>query len=56
VVSPDKNDENLKDGNSASVVGYLKTESWSMLMTGDMDLETEQRLMWREFWIKQLMF
>jgi competence protein ComEC len=51
VVSPDKNDKNLVDGNSASVVGYLDykgDEKWSMLMTGDMDLETEQRLVWRK--------
>jgi competence protein ComEC len=51
VVSPDKNEASLKDGNSASVVGYLDykgRERWSMFMTGDMDLETEQRLVWRE--------
>jgi len=48
VVSPDQNQENLNDSNSMSVVGYLRAKGWSMFMTGDMDLETEQRLVWRE--------
>jgi len=51
VVSPDKNDKNLVDGNLGSVVGYLNykgEKKWSMFMTGDMDLETEQRLVWRQ--------
>jgi competence protein ComEC len=57
VVSPDKNEENLKDGNSASVVGYLDYKGgkkWSIFMTGDMDLETEQRLVWREIVTKSV--
>ncbi len=39
-----------KDSNKNSVVGYLNffDKKWSMFMSGDMEVETEQRLVWRE--------
>ena len=39
-----------KDSNENSVVGYLNffNKKWSMFMSGDMDKEIEQRLVWRE--------
>lgn len=45
-----------EDGNENSVVGYLKTrfthsinsrQEWSMFLSGDMDKEAEQKLVWR---------
>lgn len=51
VVSPDKNVENLEDENKNSVVGilvYKGTKKWSCFMSGDIEKETEQRLVWRE--------
>jgi len=51
VVSPDKNEEGLLDENKNGVVGILKTKGeirWSMFMSGDIEKETEQRLIWRE--------
>lgn len=36
------------DGNEDSIVGYLKTKSWSMFLSGDIDKETEQKLVWRK--------
>lgn len=54
VVSPELNLENMKD-NESSVVGILRYNpaiagrEWSMFMSGDMDKETEQRLVWRKF-------
>ena len=60
VVWPGENPENKKDGNENSVVGILTVkegtrqhlrsfggQSWSMFMSGDMDKETEQKLVWR---------
>ena len=53
VMSPGINLENMTD-NENSVVGFLKYPSinsgrvWSMFMSGDIDKETEQRLVWRE--------
>ena len=50
VVSPEDNNE-IKTDNENSIVGYLNflgNKSWSMFMTGDMDIETEQRLVWRQ--------
>lgn len=46
VVWPDQNSE-IKGDNENSVVGFLKYKSWSMFMSGDIDKETEQRLVWR---------
>lgn len=52
VMSPELNLENTKD-NENSVVGVLKIDSpvsgqaWSMFMSGDVDKETEQKLVWR---------
>lgn len=50
VVSPEQNGENKEDMNQNSVVGFLinKNTGWSMFMSGDIDLETEQRLVWRQ--------
>ena len=53
VMSPGINLENMTD-NENSVVGFLKYPSinsgrvWSMFLSGDIDKETEQRLVWRE--------
>jgi len=61
VVNPTKNDPTTadvvltgRDENKDSIVGYLRTNNWSMFMTGDMDLETEQRLVWREILDKKV--
>jgi len=49
VVSPDKNQENINDGNEKSVAGYLVSKSgWTIFLSGDMDMETEQKLVWRK--------
>jgi competence protein ComEC len=51
VVSPDKNEEGLVDENKNSVVGILKMKGeikWSMFMSGDIEKETEQRLVWMD--------
>ena len=60
VVWPPSTSSGLKDDNENSVVGILthstrsinsgqasSGQEWSMFMSGDMDLETEQRLVWR---------
>lgn len=54
VLSPVKNEEELKGKNENSVVGLLKwkgdkkDKGWSMFMGGDIDKEEEQRLVWRK--------
>jgi len=48
VVSPVKMVENINDTNENSIVGILSYKSWSMFMSGDVDKETEQRLVWRQ--------
>ena len=56
VVWPEQNMENEgsissvdKDSNKNSVTGILtvKNKNWSMFLTGDMELEAEQKLIWR---------
>jgi competence protein ComEC len=50
VVWPEQNPEKAVDGNENSVVGILtvKNKDWSMLLTGDMEKEVEQKLVWRQ--------
>lgn len=50
VVNPKKNEE-LIDGNENSVAGYLVYKGeveWKMFLSGDIDKETEQRLVWQK--------
>lgn len=52
VVSPPSTGSELEDENENSVVGILthsidSGQGWSMFMSGDMDVETEQKLVWR---------
>jgi competence protein ComEC len=50
VVLPEDNLENKEDGNENSVAGILrvKNNNWSMFLTGDMEIEAEQKLVWRQ--------
>ncbi len=50
VVWPEENPENKEDGNWNSVVGILtvKNKDWSMFLTGDMESDSEQKLVWRQ--------
>lgn len=54
VVWPEENPEKKEDSNENSVTGILTVPStssgqnWSMLLTGDMEKETEQKLVWRQ--------
>ena len=45
-----------RDGNQNSVAGLLsiKNNGWSMLLTGDMEKEVEQKLVWRQILTKQV--
>lgn len=53
VVSPSSTGIEINDKNENSVVGILRWhpavvgQAWSMFMSGDVDQETEQRLVWR---------
>jgi len=50
VVWPDQKLEKEVDGNENSVAGILsiKNSSWTMFLSGDMEMEAEQKLIWRE--------
>ncbi|MBP6867339.1 MBL fold metallo-hydrolase [Candidatus Shapirobacteria bacterium] len=50
VVSPGQNNIYEVDDNINSLAGVLryKPTGWSVLLTGDIDIETEQRLVWRQ--------
>jgi len=54
VVWPEEKLENEKDGNENSVAGILSIYSvssgqgWSMFLSGDMEKEAEQKLVWRQ--------
>jgi competence protein ComEC len=50
VVWPEENPEKKEDGNENSVAGILtiKDKNWSMFLTGDMETEAEQKLIWRQ--------
>ena len=51
VVNPDKNKEGLIDENKNGVAGFLDykgDKKWSIFLSGDIEKETEQRLVWRE--------
>jgi competence protein ComEC len=50
VVWPEENPGKEIDGNENSVAGILRVENkdWSMLLTGDMEKEAEQKLVWRQ--------
>jgi len=50
VVWPEENPKKKEDGNENSVAGILtiKNKDWSMFLTGDMESEAEQKLVWRQ--------
>lgn len=54
VVWPEQNPENREDGNENSVAGILTVSStssgknWSMFLSGDMEMDAEQKLIWRQ--------
>ena len=50
VVWPDQKLEKEIDGNENSVAGILsiKNSEWTMFLSGDMESDSEQRLIWRE--------
>ncbi|MFA5532629.1 MAG: MBL fold metallo-hydrolase [Candidatus Shapirobacteria bacterium] len=57
VVNPGKNEEGLMDENKNAVAGvldYKGEEKWSIFLSGDIEKETEQRLVWREILKKQV--
>ncbi|MCW1949378.1 MAG: MBL fold metallo-hydrolase [Candidatus Shapirobacteria bacterium] len=50
VVWPPSTNSELQDGNENSVAGILrvKNKNWSMFLSGDMENEAEQKLVWRQ--------
>ncbi|MFA5532440.1 MAG: hypothetical protein WDA13_02495, partial [Candidatus Shapirobacteria bacterium] len=51
VVNPGKNEEGLMDENKNAVAGILDYKGegkWSIFLSGDIEKETEQKLVWRE--------
>jgi len=57
VVWPEENPEKQEDGNENSVAGILrvKNSDWSMFLTGDMESDAEQKLVWRKILIDPVM-
>jgi len=51
VVNPEKNGENRDEENKKSIAGFLDYKGsgkWSIFLSGDIDRETEQRLVWQK--------
>lgn len=57
VVNPEKNSENVDGENKKSIAGFLDYKGgtkWSIFLSGDIDRETEQRLVWKKILNKRV--